>query len=71
MSDKTRAWFKASGIRALKTMAQVICAMIPSTLIAINELNWTFILGTAATAGVLSICTSIAGLPEVEAKYGE
>lgn len=62
----TKEFFKAAGIRAIKTMAQTALAMIPVAT-TINQVDWLTVLGTCATAGVLSILTSIAtGLPEVE-----
>lgn len=63
--EKFKKWFKAAGIRAVKTVAQTAVAMIPVG-IAINEVDWLMVAGTAALAGVLSILTSVAGLPEVK-----
>jgi len=61
-----KEFWKAAGIRALKTICQTAIAMIP-TGIMINEVNWITVLGTSALAGVLSIITSIStGLPEVD-----
>lgn len=62
-----KTWAKAAGIRALKTFAQTCVAMIPVG-IAINEVSWYTVLGTGALAAVVSILTSIAGLPEVKAQ---
>jgi spore maturation protein SpmA len=59
-------WFKAAGIRALKTVAQTAVGMLSGDLIGILEVNWISVLSVAATAGVLSLLTSLAGLPEVE-----
>lgn len=64
---KTRTWIQAAGIRALKTMAQAAVAMIPVG-VCIQDVTWLTVLGTAALAGVVSILTSIAGLPEVAPK---
>lgn len=58
-------WVKAAFIRAVKTMAQTAVAMIP-VAVTITEVDWLNVVGTAALAGVLSILTSVAGLPEVE-----
>lgn len=58
-------WVKAAIIRAVKTMAQTAVAMIP-VAVTITEVDWLNVVGTAALAGVLSILTSVAGLPEVE-----
>ena len=59
-------WFKAAGIRALKTVAQTAVGMLSGDLIGILEVNWISVLSVAATAGILSLLTSLAGLPEVE-----
>lgn len=60
-----KKWVKAAGVRAVKTMAQTALAMIPAA-VSITEVNWVTIIGTAALAGVVSMLTSVAGLPEVE-----
>lgn len=60
----TKAWFKAAAIRALKTVAQTAVATI-GTAVAIGEVNWVLVASASALAGVLSVLTSIAGLPEV------
>jgi len=61
----TKAWWKAAGIRALKTFAQ---AMLGSIAVgaAISEIQWGYILSVSLVAALLSLLTSIAGLPEVE-----
>ncbi len=60
-----KKWWKAAGVRAIKTVAQTAVAMIGvSTLI--SAVDWVQVLSASALAGVLSILTSIAGLPEVE-----
>lgn len=58
-------WWKAAGVRAVKTVAQTAVAMIP-VAVSIVEVNWTAVLGTALLAGICSLLTSVAGLPEVE-----
>ena len=61
-----KTFFKAAGIRALKTFCQTAVAMIPAA-VTITAVDWVTVLGTAALAGVCSILTSIAtGLPEVK-----
>ena len=65
MSEKTKKWLKAAGIRAVKTVAQTAIATIGTTAL-ITEVNWVQVLSASALAGVLSLLTSIAtGLPEV------
>jgi hypothetical protein len=65
MSDKTRRWIKAASVRAAKTVAQTAVAMIPAAA-TITAVDWKTVVGTAALAGVVSVLTSLAGLPEVE-----
>ena len=64
VTNNTANWLKAAGIRAVKTMAQTALASI-TVGATINEVNWIAVAGTAAVAGVASILTSLAGLPEV------
>lgn len=61
---KARNWWRAAGVRAVKTMAQTAVALIPAAA-TIAAVDWKTIAGTAALAGVVSILTSLAGLPEV------
>lgn len=67
MSTKTKNWLKAAGVRAIKTVAQTAVAMI-GTATVFSEVNWLMILSGSLLAGLLSILTSVAGLPEVEVK---
>lgn len=60
-----KKWWKAAGIRAVKTVAQSAVAAIGTTAL-LSEVNWLVVGSTALLAGVLSLLTSIAGLPEVE-----
>lgn len=62
-----KKWLKAAGIRALKTVAQTAIATIGSSAI-ISEVNWAVVGSAALLAGILSILTSVAGLPEVPEK---
>lgn len=66
MSDKTKKWFKAAGVRAIKTIAQAAITLIGSDVVNIVSLDWKYIVGACATCGLLSLLTSIKGLPEVE-----
>lgn len=61
----TKEWLKAAGIRSLKTVAQTAVATISTTMI-MSDVNWILVLSASALAGILSILTSIAGLPEVK-----
>lgn len=60
----TKEWIEAAGIRAVKTIAQAAIAGI-GTAAAMGQVDWVYVLSASALAGVLSILTSIAGLPEV------
>lgn len=65
MKNKFLKWLKAASVRAIKTVAQTMVATI-GTSAAIGDVNWKMVVSTSALAGILSIATSIAGLPEVK-----
>lgn len=65
MSEKWKNWWKAAGVRAIKTVAQSAIAAIGASAI-LSEVNWPVVVSAAVLAGVLSLLTSVAGLPEVE-----
>lgn len=62
-----KSWIKAAGIRAIKTVAQTAAATI-GTAAVLDEVNWVMVASAAVLAGVLSLLTSVAGLPEVDNK---
>lgn len=61
-------WWKYAGIRALKTFAQTALAGIGSSAALLTDINWLVVGSAAALAGILSILTSLAGIPEVTEK---
>ena len=62
-----RTWAHAAGIRAIKTMAQTAIATIGTSAV-ISEINWVMVVSASVVAGLLSLLTSVAGLPEVDNK---
>jgi conserved domain protein len=64
MSKKALNWIKAAGVRAVKTVAQTAVATI-GTAAVMDEVNWMMVGSAALLAGVLSLLTSVAGLPEL------
>lgn len=65
MQDKTLKWLKAAGIRAIKTVAQTAVATIGTSAV-LADVNWLMVGSASLLAGVLSLLTSVAGLPEVQ-----
>lgn len=61
----TKEWIAAAGVRAIKTVAQTAVATIGTSAV-ISEVNWVMVGSSALLAGILSLLTSVAGLPEVE-----
>ncbi len=59
-------WFKAAGIRAVKTMAQTAVALLGTGAIGVLDVDWIAVLSASALAGIVSLLTSIAGLPELK-----
>ena len=63
-SVNTQKWMKAAGIRAIKTMAQTAVAVI-GTGAVISAVDWKMVISSSCVAGIVSILTSVAGIPEV------
>lgn len=62
-----KQWIKAAGIRAIKTVAQTAVAMI-GTSVVISEVDWVMVASASVLSGVLSLLTSVAGLPELKSE---
>lgn len=60
-----KKWWKAAGIRSIKTIAQSAVSLIPASVM-ITQVDWKVIVGTSLLAGLVSLLTSVAGLPEVK-----
>ena len=65
MNDKFEKWLKAAGVRAVKTIAQTAVATIGTSAI-LSAVDWKVVISASLLAGILSLLTSVAGLPEVK-----
>lgn len=70
MKESIKKWLKAAGVRALKTTAQTAVATI-GTSVAIGDVNWVMVGSASLLAGILSLLTSVAGLPELNTESKE
>ena len=70
VSVDTKKWLKAAGVRAVKTVAQAAIAGI-GTAAALGQVDWRYVVSASVLAGVISILTSIAGIPETPAEETE
>lgn len=62
----SRKWWKCAGIRAIKTFSQTAISTIGTSVLLLSDVNWGVVASASAVAGILSLLTSLAGLPEVE-----
>lgn len=69
--NKFLPWFKAAGLRAVRTMAQTAVASIGTTAMTLGEVNWLMTASAAGLSGVLSLLTSVISLPELKAAESE
>lgn len=65
-----KTWLKAAGIRAIKTVAQTAVAVIGTSAL-LSDVNWVAVVSSAVLAGILSLLTSVAGIPEVKDESGD
>ena len=71
MIKNFKSWIKSAGIRALKTFAQTFVATIGTGAAVLGDVNWLMVLSSAALAAILSLATSLAGLPEVKTEEAQ
>lgn len=70
MSDYWKNWWKAAGVRAVKTIAQTAVATIGASAV-LSQVDWLTVVSASILAGVLSVLTSVSGLPEVSKETNE
>ncbi len=65
MTEKLKFWFKAAGIRAVKTVAETALAVIGTNAVGITDVDWLGLLSACALSGIITLLTCIKGLPEL------
>lgn len=70
LSTKTKKWLKAAGVRSIKTIAQTAVGVIGASTV-MSTVDWKIVVSSAVLAGIVSMLTSVAGLPEVSAETTE
>lgn len=68
MNEKMKNWLRAAGTRAIKTVSQTAVSMLSGNMLGIVDVDWLSVLSVSAMAGVVSLLTSVAGLPELKAE---
>ena len=68
---KWKAWASAAAIRAIRTFAQAFIACLPTTAVTIGQIDWAIAASTACVAAILSLLTSLAGIPEAESPWDD
>lgn len=71
MDNKLILWVKAAGIRALKTVAQTAVGMLSGQMLGLMDVDWLAVASVSVMAGIVSVLTSIAGLPELNVSTDE
>lgn len=69
--DYWARWAKAAGVRAVKTVAQTAVALIGTNTIGMTDVNWEAVVSAAVLSGIVSLLTSVAGIPEVSVEEAE
>lgn len=70
MKAKIKTWIKAAGVRAIKTVSQTALSLI-SVGALLSEIDWMMVISASAVAGIYSLLTSVAGLPEIKQEEGD
>lgn len=68
MNEKMKNWLRFAGVRAIKTVSQTAVSMLSGNMLGIVDVDWLSVLSVSVMAGVVSLLTSVAGLPELKAE---